>query len=398
MSSAQTRRSFSPSGTSPATIRCASPSTIAVLPTPGSPISTGLFFVRRREHLDHAADLLVAADHRVELPGLGGLGQVAAELLERLVAALGILRGDALAAAHLLDPREDLVARHGLEREEEVLGRDVVVLELAPLVVGAVEHPRERRRDVRLLLRRPARSAARRASAPPRRAARASRRRAPGRAARAAGGRGDLGVAAPARELLRGGDRLLRLDGQPVEIHVCSVLVRFVGRAHWRSVHQTGLGAVVHWVTWLPAARGAAAGGRGRGRGGTGGAPVERAAHLAAPSARAGGACAAARPRVASTRSTPARFSPSSVVSRWISRSRSTSLVGVEARVARGALRPHEPLLLVDAQRLRMHADELGGDADHVARPVAALAYPPAFCSCSSSSRCFFESASAPRS
>ena len=47
MSSDQTRRSFSPSGTSPATIRCASPSTIAVLPTPGSPISTGLFFVRR---------------------------------------------------------------------------------------------------------------------------------------------------------------------------------------------------------------------------------------------------------------------------------------------------------------------------------------------------------------
>ena len=47
MSSAQTRRPFSPSGTSPATMRCASPSTIAVLPTPGSPISTGLFFVRR---------------------------------------------------------------------------------------------------------------------------------------------------------------------------------------------------------------------------------------------------------------------------------------------------------------------------------------------------------------
>ena len=33
------------SGTSPLTIRCASPSTIAVLPTPGSPIRTGLFFV-----------------------------------------------------------------------------------------------------------------------------------------------------------------------------------------------------------------------------------------------------------------------------------------------------------------------------------------------------------------
>ena len=54
-----------------------------------------------REHLDDAADLLVAADHRVELALLGQRGQVAAELLERLVGALGILRGDALAAAHL---------------------------------------------------------------------------------------------------------------------------------------------------------------------------------------------------------------------------------------------------------------------------------------------------------
>src|SRR5437016_1950247 len=47
MSSAHTRLPFRPSGTSPSTIRCARPSTIAVLPVPGSPISTGLFFVRR---------------------------------------------------------------------------------------------------------------------------------------------------------------------------------------------------------------------------------------------------------------------------------------------------------------------------------------------------------------
>ena len=39
--------SFRDSGTSPATMRRASPSTMAVLPTPGSPISTGLFLVRR---------------------------------------------------------------------------------------------------------------------------------------------------------------------------------------------------------------------------------------------------------------------------------------------------------------------------------------------------------------
>ena len=35
------------SGTFPAAINCASPSAIALFPTPGSPISTGLFFERR---------------------------------------------------------------------------------------------------------------------------------------------------------------------------------------------------------------------------------------------------------------------------------------------------------------------------------------------------------------
>ena len=47
MSSATTSLSFSDVGTSPATMRCARPSTMAVLPVPGSPMSTGLFFVRR---------------------------------------------------------------------------------------------------------------------------------------------------------------------------------------------------------------------------------------------------------------------------------------------------------------------------------------------------------------
>ncbi len=46
-SSASSRLPFRPSGTSPSTRRRARPSTTAVLPTPGRPISTGLFFVRR---------------------------------------------------------------------------------------------------------------------------------------------------------------------------------------------------------------------------------------------------------------------------------------------------------------------------------------------------------------
>ena len=46
-SSAKSFLSCRLSGTSPLTMRSARPSTIAVLPTPGSPISTGLFLVRR---------------------------------------------------------------------------------------------------------------------------------------------------------------------------------------------------------------------------------------------------------------------------------------------------------------------------------------------------------------
>ena len=53
-----------------------------------------------RQHLDDAADLLVAADDRIELALARELGQVAAVALERLVLAFGILVGDALRAAH----------------------------------------------------------------------------------------------------------------------------------------------------------------------------------------------------------------------------------------------------------------------------------------------------------
>src|SRR3989304_3320084 len=53
------RLSFSPSGTSWRTMRCASPSTMAVLPTPGSPMRTGVFFARGGEQQVLRADVLV---------------------------------------------------------------------------------------------------------------------------------------------------------------------------------------------------------------------------------------------------------------------------------------------------------------------------------------------------
>ena len=49
ISSASKRLSARKCGISPQTIRCAKPSTIAVLPTPGSPIKTALFFERRHK-------------------------------------------------------------------------------------------------------------------------------------------------------------------------------------------------------------------------------------------------------------------------------------------------------------------------------------------------------------
>jgi hypothetical protein len=52
------------------------------------------------QHLDRAADLVVAADHRVELAHAGALGQVERVFFQRLALAFGILRIHGVAAAH----------------------------------------------------------------------------------------------------------------------------------------------------------------------------------------------------------------------------------------------------------------------------------------------------------
>ena len=63
------------------------------------------------QHLDRAADLVVAADHRVELAGAGALGQVERVLLQRLALAFGLGAVDLLAAAHRLDRSLERLAR-----------------------------------------------------------------------------------------------------------------------------------------------------------------------------------------------------------------------------------------------------------------------------------------------
>src|SRR5262249_54611785 len=71
--------------------------------------------------------------------------------------------------------------------------------------------------------------------------------------------------------------------------------------------------------------------------------------------------------------------------------------VRVEPGVPGRPLRSHEPLVLVDPQRLRVHADDLGGDGDHVAGRVVHQATIPSrgfsretFCRFSIASRSAF--------
>ena len=221
---------------------------MAVLPTPGSPMRTGLFLVRRRQDLDDAADLLVAADDRVELARARLGGQVAAVLLEGRVGAFRVRRGDALAAADALERLQDGLAAGGValeerlclatdlgDAEQQVLGRDVLVAEAACLGLGALDDApwragpavseppwiRARRARIGGQLAAERRAGRRRAGGASRRGCRRRARRA----------RQDvLGVEDRAVEALGGGlggdDGLLGLLGESVELHVGSVRLR----------------------------------------------------------------------------------------------------------------------------------------------------------------------------
>ena len=200
-SSEMSRWFFRLSGTSPSTMRRARPSTMAVLPTPGSPMRTGLFLVRRDRTWMTAADLLVAADDRVELALAGVLGQVAAVLLERLVLVLGVLAGDPVAAPHLLQGGEQVVPGDPDpvgQGQQQVLGGQVLVGELVPRGVGGVEHRSELARRTGPRSRScaaawpapPGPGCAAPAAGGPPSAGWAARRPRPGPAGRPAGGRG----------------------------------------------------------------------------------------------------------------------------------------------------------------------------------------------------------------
>jgi hypothetical protein len=98
-----------------------------------------LFLVRRDSTWIDAADLFVAADHRIELALARELGEVAAVALERLVGAFGFSFVDALrAAAHRGQRLQDL-SRDAVLREQLRAGERPPSSAIAMTGVGADE-------------------------------------------------------------------------------------------------------------------------------------------------------------------------------------------------------------------------------------------------------------------
>ena len=106
-----------------------------------------------RQHLHHAADFLVAADDRVNLPLPRQRGEVAPVFFERLKFALGIFVGHALVAAQLGQRLEHRVALEAMlgenlfqrrtaavqQAQQQMFGADVIVLELGRLGLRGIE-------------------------------------------------------------------------------------------------------------------------------------------------------------------------------------------------------------------------------------------------------------------
>ena len=224
-------------------MRCARPSTIAVLPTPGSPISTGLFLVRRESTCMTrrisssrpitGSSLPARAASVRSRPNFAsawyfdsGSGSVTARSRARSKRLARWRRAWRPPRGAGRRPRRSSRRR---EREQQVLGRDVLVLARLGVAEGgledAVQRGGERRLRAAVHLGQAPRGAARAApgaasSGDPElledrdRAALGLREQRPQQV-----GRRDLAVAAPRGEALGLGEGLLALEGELVEAH-----------------------------------------------------------------------------------------------------------------------------------------------------------------------------------
>jgi hypothetical protein len=115
----------------------------------------GIVLGAARQYLYHPADLVVASDHRIELALARQVGEVAAVAGERLVGGFRVLAGDPLRAPHrgqrlqhriagdfvlVEDPRRGRAAAFGGNRDEEMLGADVFILQPLGLLLRGLGH------------------------------------------------------------------------------------------------------------------------------------------------------------------------------------------------------------------------------------------------------------------
>src|SRR6476469_5781059 len=123
-----------------------------------------------RKNLDGAADLFVAADHRIDLALARGLREVAGIFLERVIGVLGRSRVGSAALAQRVDGGVEILRRDaGLaeylagvavllerKRQQQAFDGDETVARLLAGLLGGVEYARQRRIEIDLPRPRPA--------------------------------------------------------------------------------------------------------------------------------------------------------------------------------------------------------------------------------------------------
>ena len=116
-----------------------------------------IVFRAPREDLDDSTNLVVSANHRIDLASLGRGRQVAGVLLKCVVEVFGVGIGHALATTDVLETFQERILRHVLaaqnvfrcsrvlgECDQDVLRRDVVVAHLLRFLRGTLERFAER--------------------------------------------------------------------------------------------------------------------------------------------------------------------------------------------------------------------------------------------------------------
>ena len=144
-------------------MRIARPSTMAVLPTPGSPISTGLFLVRRAStwmvrRISSSRPITGSS-----LPSRANCGDVAGVFLQGIEVRLGVGRVDLAALADVVHRLLQRLRRSpgGLQRagggrvgrgqrHQQPVLRDVLVAGLGRGLLRGVQHAHQFRGDLRL--------------------------------------------------------------------------------------------------------------------------------------------------------------------------------------------------------------------------------------------------------